>query len=1528
MASEKFVISNGMNLEIDETNIPNNVARFIKGWVMSLNENEVGSESSNSLVLTKDESNEQFGNIELPAGVNKSIRGGFVPETGMYYSCIWNSLNQHSIWQLNAYDRTITKVMQNSCLDFKYDARHFISNTRFTYVVYDSFDKNGVKSTKTWIYITDDNSRTKQIQVEDAIATNGFTHSFFGNNTCCTVCDMITMGAPGKPTGCIGISPVPRPDTAEEKAKPNAMNFKVWQWRLKAIDVWGRESIHGVISKQYYNSASTSCSVDETTFPRCVDLTLDAECPYIAKLVVEYRNCGVGNSDQLTSDWKEHETIEKYSDCTYGPGLTYIPEFWLRSINPKYLAALSEENSIHYDSSTNQFTVRFCGNKECKSISKAQTDITQNYIANKSNSVFRLGNKIGVADNERGFPSLGCGQQENIRFNTEVDSNCNPLGYAKITIWAYIYSPIDNEVTNIRYIEKTSGAAKTTVAFGRIGTNGGTFTPTCGAKDNPFYYNQVFNGVNGFVMYPVGHPDVYAISKQYDISSGTPVLVGPMQIKSNSKNIIQKWEFYLPKGKYLFEIGDPMAGITTSIAGGSGGYVGLNYRDTSSTMIGLTSISNVGSLVSEQYQIEVDTCSGDFELYQTPVMIWDLTSDVNSSCAGNFPNVIKGRLQNGSINNAPNGIEGANLQDISPSFSPNYHPVKTDSKGWYFMTTKGSALGVGTELQGLLSVLGCLPQAVNTLPSTVTDEYRISFDQVTTDYFTIKGVVTDCVTNKPIEGMVVIYENGRFAKTNSLGEFSIIAHGLVRTDKIIISNQVGSGCLRTVCGDPCDTCFPKLNVTVPACGGSRIYELDIEVQSSELNTTQTLLEGKYGMGIVLEDCLGMETFVQQGNYIDIANTNEINTIGFDFTGLSVPTNFKKLSIYVTENLTYEDWMEWAVDYVVLEDNNGYISDPAASVVQITDPKRLRIYISSLVEYTAYSQSNTSWQFLKGDLLKIFELGNGDPINISKLVSYREGQDYVTIEYDSATMSSIITNGTGAKVRLLRPRTCATTEGYYQLCRYINITNGVPDTLTGILDYSNVFKVSRSIPIYENVIAVQETTVNVYNTNGDVISTKQVTIPVSTPTSTGLKRQFIFNHHSPSDFWGNKCWGRGRVNVVNQFEKIHRFGTEISLGNGISPEGNTNYLHLFTTDNATTFDEQVFNRITGVVTGQNIILAICTNDYFTLLYDQNEFRVDSKTGQIFSNSAANRFGKPRTKVGDDFGCSQDDINTIYFKNGFVFYLDSKRCAIVRHNFDEAKDFTPEGAKGWLQEKIHSNAVFNKTQTPDFHKIFHGVVCPKKDEYIFTSVQLFSDNRGSQFYVNNLKETNVSANEAISVDINDPKRKFVGMHHCTPEMFDIMFSDEIGQQLISWAYGVPFIHYPLLDAATTFLNFYGIQCKPVIQIICNVENTKDKNFGWVEAKLKQHQLYADEVKTEAGQLSKIMPLNWKRVDNFWTAPFMCQINGVTDPNIPNNTGVNSVMDGQTLYGKWVSIRLITKDADDNKYAELGAIIVNFK
>lgn len=1520
----------GMNLAIDETVMPPDMARFIKGWEIFINENNSKDQSggfqegANQYVFTKNESNTQFATMLLQQGTgptkafNKAIGGGFVPETGKYYSCLYNSQGEHSVWELDCIKRTCTKVIQNSCLGFVYEPENFINpSTRFHYTIHNIINKDGSTSSYTWVVITDDNSRIKQLMIEDLIATSGLTHPFFKNNQCCSICDIITLGYPGRPKGCISITPVLRENTEEEKAKPNEILNNVFQFRLKHIDVWGRESLHGDISDIFYVSKSTSCTEDETHLTRCVELGFSGGCNTIKTIIVEYRICGTGNEAGLESNWKEHTRIEKYSDCDANGN--YIKNFWERPLNKA-----NTSGDVIYNQIQNTYTVKFCGGKLCVNIPTEETNIIANNIPNRATSVFQIGSKIGIAAPEFGFDANTCKQCDDIEISLIQDSTCNPFTYRKVEIWVVIYSVLDNEITNIRDFYPTNSSTVKTIGYGRAGKNNGSFSST---KDNPAYYNQVFNGTRGFTVYAVGHDNIYAITEQYDLGTGTPNKVGVMNYKSNGK-ILQKAEFLLPAGKYVFMIGDPMAGLTETIQGVSQGTPGIKYNQSSADVIGITPLANIGNILNEQYELFVDITTSDYSNLNTPLMVWDLTRDIKNILIPNNPQIVKGYLTDANSNlNGKYGVEMVELKNNNGSTFI-HRPTRTDRNGHFFSTMKGTAIG-GGDLE--LSLTGICPPLLASPPSivlgTATPSAEFQAKNLSVGFFEtreIKGKVLECDTNNPIPGMILILQNGGISKTDQNGEYSIKYHGYNgnRSGHEIVLNA--GVCLWTNCTDPCSPLLENIIPVFKQCSdNSPIIPQNVFAKKADILLNSTIAQGKYSVGLVLEDCL-QQTFVRCERTIEVGDTDDINSLSFDFGSVTFPNVFNHLSFYITENLSYSKWLEWAVDYAILEDNNGNISQ---GIVTIEKPAKMRIYLYSLIHYSAYTQSNTGWQFIDGDLINFRILANGKKINITRLVSYTPGDTYITIDYDPGTMSEI---GEGTKIRLLRPRQCSLeNEIYYQLCTSVKLNNGVPAATSGAITFRNAFKITRRIPRYENIITLKDVNVNIYDTNGEVIGTEIKNIPVSTPTNHGQYKTIVFNHQSPSDYFGNGCWGKGRPNTTNKNEARIRNKTEIMLGGAASYDGRVNYQHIFENSGRVSFDEQTFDLITGVVSQQNIILVICEKNVFTSLYDQQEVLFDSKTNQMYVNPAEKRFSKPRTKAGGEYGCSLFDVNTIVFHDGIVRYLNSRSAMLVIHNFDNPIDATPDGIRGYLREKISYNTNYNISITgkpESYRRFFLASVNPRTKEYIITSHRLMSP---LVEYVNNEFSESIEKNETFSVDFNEAG-EVKAFFHYTPEMYSSIYTASLGQCLISWANGTPYLHAEILDNnqpnTDEHMVFYGMKCKPVMTLIFNNDRAMDKNWLHIEALISAHKLYAKMVYTERGQISHIMPRDFVRNNGSWAAPFKTQTNAQSDTNYPNQTGVNSIEDGISLFGKWVKLVLVTEDENDTKYGELTGVIVS--
>lgn len=1524
---QRSIALKGMDLSIDEGYLPEEVARYIKGWTYLLssdNANMDGGQSTgaNQFVFSPEIGNEEFSStpIALPDGINKAIGGGFAYETGKYYSCVWNSQKQHSIWELDANKRTVKKVIQNECLDFQYSPEHFINpTTRFTYTI-ETKNVNGKIVTYTWIFIADKYNTNKQINVDDAIATNGFTHSFFTeDDACCNICNLISLGGVPKPNDCISITPV-QPNPTTDAAKPNALNNKVWQFRVRYIDVWGREGEHGIISQPYFNSENNLCA-DDDLLPRCVDLKFNASCKWIAAYDIEFRICGAGNNALAgDSEWKRHDRIYRYSDCSYSG--VYIPEFWKRPTNSKWAGPVTETNQVNFDPGGNLITYRFCANKESANIPNSETSRIQNYAPHNSNSIFKLENRIGVANNTRGFNPLTCKALDNIRFGVDIDEDgpCDPFKKQKIVVYGHYYNPIDDKATNVRqtWLDNNQGC----ISYGRAGKQNGHYS---NAKDNNYHYRQCFkvnnDGVENLVMYLANTP-FYAIGVQGTIASGTFVPIGVMQNLSDDPNIVTRWEFVVPAGIYVGRWAAP--GQFTS-----------GFENTSANVIGMTNFGNPALVLQELHELVIDvrTSNYDSHLLSTPqaVMIWDLTSYVKFATTGNISNAVMGYARS-------SGKPIEKSQITTSSFgtgSQVYAASKTDHNGYFFGTTKGdSGINGAAQLQLQIWADSC-PVLVTNISgiSTVTDEVIYHSELVlngVTD-FVIKGRVQSCdFPFDGIRGVSVIYTNGGYTTTDINGYFRIRALGTnARVDSLIISNG-NNNCIKVNC-DPngCDPTFAPIPIPAPSCSMTREYVLpnSILMKIVEKTALRGLATGKYACGIVLENCLGQETFVQANDscYVEVEDMDNTSKITYDLTNLKVPSHFKSLSFYVTENLVYDDWMEWNVDYAVLEDSNGLIRDSGGGVV--TNPSKVRIYTESLLYYTAYSQSNTSWQFLKGDLVKIFRLGNGTKVNIEKIANYTVGENYITIDYDDS-MDGFVNDAIGAKIRFLRPKTFVENEPYFQLCTKIKLIDGEPEStvLTGILPYANVYRLQRSIPIYVDSTNPQEIVENVYDLTGKVVGSRVTTKYVSVPENINLPRISTFNHHSPSDFFGDHCWGRGRVSAKNRYEREHQLRTEISLSKGISPEGLVNYLHQFYNEDSNIFNEQQFSSITGVVCGQNIILAICSNDYFTLLYDQNEF-TQSKTGQIYAVPATNRFGKPRTKVGGDYGCQQYDLNTITYRDGMVFYQDSQRSEIIKHNFEQAVPHTPEGLVGWLNDKIQFVADWNQQpHETGGKKYFHYAIDPNKKELLVCVSEL---NQPSSQYLNKELGPLIGANETALIDLQDKMLR--GFSFLTPEYFGVMETAFLGARLIAFKFGVPWTPgSPGVGAK--YNHFFGETCKKIYEVVFNkgeqTSNTTDKTYLYTEVYCKGQLLFASRVITESGQESRIMPNWWEKRDNVWMADFKCQINGQADSNLPNQTGLKAVIDGELLHGKWAKVRYVSRDADDDKYCELTAVICCFK
>lgn len=1507
--SQKIIPHKGMDIDSDELYVQSEFATFLKNITYQVNDSDGKGidEGSNAGVFTPLEANYKACNLKFPDGENHVVGFYESKEFSEGYVFVHNSNSNHFIYRINKDRGNCELIIETPCLNFQLNPAHFIGKTRCTLQSIAYLNNASKKEEVRKFLIFTDNFNTQRfISVEDAILTNGFDpirFPYFNTGSDCDKCNFINLGMQ-QPTDCIGITTVKRDSQdISDATKPNLLNYKTWQFRVKYIDVWGRESEHGNISDMFIISTGSNCVSSSNGLPRCIKLNFKAGCPLVDKIQIEFRNCN-GNTRGLSteSDWFLYDVIDKYNDCGTGQWFERTirnpyQEEYDRLISTGMTTAEAEKKAgvlLKYDSITNTFQYHFCGDKECQPISPSQTNRSFNPLPITSSSVFSIAQNIGLANNRRGFPVLDCNVIDKIKFSVippEKNNECDDFKLRKITVWAFIYNIFNETYTPIR----------------RDG-NRNVFGVSDCTKNNPFTYQQIFPAdQEGFIGYLAGTKH-YCISKQYSYNrltgeyEYTGIPFNPGATINFFKRPLQKFEFSVLPGKYIFRISGHRSAPTD------------DYQKTSTYTIGQTPISSLGQLSLETNEFVINVCDEDVEI-KDPMMIYDLTHTGNN-CLGEATNVVEGYLYEDEINKIP--IELARVQ---PNNGKAFRRL-TDHNGHYFSSTRKNNEYV--RLYGLKSctINSFLAKSDTAYDGDYTKWYRFNDlyaykkenKYPATDRILIKGRVGLCTdANIGLQGVLVVLKRGQFAYTDANGEFVIVAHdrGDIggRIDDLIYSQR--GTCHIYDCDDRCKFCFTDVIVNAPACNGlQRVFNVtDKKVNVKGLNLRGPKNGGRYGLGFKLHDWAGRKTFIQSNdsNYIDIPSIQETGV--FDFSkikfsidpGIIFPDYATELSFYITENLNYDDDLTWVAERIQYVDNTGNTNNAA--------PTQIRLYYEGLGEYNKQNNfsTNSVWQFIldteapvTGDQVEFIANGDGQIFNkrITSLVKYDKDGKYFSVDYTDQLKDL----KDGVLIKLIRPKQCINKNFYYKICPVIKIKNGRPDIYEGTFNFFDSYMLTRQIPV-----PVEKKT---SGTSGEIVTT----------TENQLKNYpFLFEHHSPSDLWGDHCWNKGEVNTKNPFENQRLLRTEIALSDAVSNNGIINGLGRFDEENTVVFDEQQWSGITGVFPELNNVLIICEHDFFIVPFNDTGVQVDP-SGNVVARSAENKFGRPERKIGNNFGCQSNDINTIQIRNGIVVFLDRSRSGLVINNFSEAADLSFIGINSWIRTK--TKFIDERNGTDNNEKYFHGIIDPKHNKYFLTDFELKAVQIDADF-INDSLELNPQISETMSIDLDN---KSISYHSFTPEYYGCIEGHNMDKQLISFRKGEAWFHHELRNANNRFNNFFGRDCEWVIEVIANIDNTKQKKFTWVEFYCKEIQPYIDRIMTESGQASRLMPNWWDRREKFWAADFKCAINSIFDSNINEETGINVLLDGDVLYGRWIKTRFRPHPKFINNYFELTAIIIN--
>lgn len=1555
--------SKGINLDISETN-PEiyQTGKFIKNLTTAVNINADGNTTqivgNNESIRTPLVSNELICDIQLPQGDNYAIGSYNDPQSKETFVHVWNSNKGHLIYRINE-NWECQKVYEGYCLNYNLASENFIPQHRnvFFYKCQTNLFTGKEEYVRYWIF-TDGINSPRFISVNDSIKTHSFTQNSSGlnpkfrysnpadtsNSILFDPCEYIEL-APRMPMKCIGITELAN----GEPTKNNFLINKSWQFRVKFFDVWNRESEHGVISDLYIPT-SNGCQGKSTSLPRCLELRIEAGSPIVAKIAIEFRNCISTNNDiPISSDWYTYDVIDKYADC----GINNEKEWFDRSIT------LND-----YDAPTNTFLYNFCAEKECTPIPVEQTNRTSNPIPILSQSITRLGNGIALSNNQVGYPKVNCDTKELLKVEYEAPIAPCVSKFCDIECWAVIHNPFVNVNEPVYVVggtpDNNSGFTRGAWKWGGIGkiTTLGT-VPKIESVDSD--YGQKFagqtNNQQNFYAYLEG-TEFKAQGFQQLFEGGILKDNGgvPLDDKGDFAQLARKLKnggYYIqrfvfrnvPLGKYLIRIA------------GHNNTQDSNYQDSSTYVVGTIDKSNYASWnldwtdVDTYYkELEIDTCSftGNTFSTTTMLMICDLTCPDASFIVANSKSQAYYGYLNDSAGNpvelVPVAIDTHGITNVGfslgpdPSLAPNSWEDlinKTDHNGFWFcafstvsiinetvifeyLVESGSCPVLSTTSIGFSASANTTDGQAAEIPLTVPESGSPSVpNYALCKSILITGRVTDC-NNKPVSGIVVCFTRSKSSVTNSSGYFNIIIHNDIEADLTspqVLGRDLGAG-------PSDDKIFISQNglctfVNCASCVNCVDISYNADINDSlecfscigddktvlTVYTTRLRFPGidqrglKHGstakFGLKLYDSPGRHTFVGTNDnlelYIPKAQqqlSQQFGKVKYTLTpGFVFPSWAKYLGIYWTDQNASYKYLEFVISSVDVNINAGKIT----------------LGFQSIINYTTDNNfdTNTSWEFLKGDRIEFiadesghfFDANNQQIGLLNFQIEGNIANNSGVIDYDSRLVNLKI----GTLVQLQRPKECNNESFYYEVCAPIElISNQIPfDKLTGYLNVWNSYLVSRKIR---------------YTLGG---------------IETVHSFPFSFEHFAPSDTWGGNCGNRGRVNTVNPYEQQYCKPMGVVLSDSYST--NINGLSRFDESNEHQFDDHGFGSITGMITKLNSILFICSKSAFVVQYDDNTLKINSEGRVIYMGQ---RFSKPSPQ-NQELGCDASDTGTISGLNGIVMFLDRFNCALVIHNFASTADVSQGKFYGYLSSKINTIKDYNNliVSNKAYQKIFQGIFDPEKNEYILTQFDLpLYDVLGTPIvvgatYVNQEIDVNETVPETFAFNIDPQAMCMTSFYSFTPECYGLL-----NNQLVSFKNAKPYNH-GISNSGTTFNIFYGTKTLPVFDFVCSANSPGlVKYFQWLEIYCREQKWYAIKITTENDQLSEIPASYIEKVDNFWTTEFLCDINTFVDPTVPLlNTAAGRLIEGDSLIGKFIRIKLIRELTDQEKYFELQSAVV---
>lgn len=1199
-----------------------------------------------------------------------------------------------------------------------------------------------------------------------------------------------------------------------------------------------------------------------------------------------------------------------------------------------------EIEEIEQCGDVNTFIYQFCGNKQCQPISPTESNRIFDELPIVSVAQTAIDNQIAFADNLTGYDNFLCAPQNITITAVQDDAECE-TELVKITIDAVIYNAIFFNNTPIYEM-----ANSTDIAFGGLGTVAlGTF----GSFENEVisaYQQQIKNPQKGFIGGFRG-TNFKVVSQQYHINDlDTPVIPANVDFNAMTKSMmkdveagnyfIQRWVFTVPKGNYIFEIYSHLAEGFDDCVGTSTYFWGVvpTIVYNVSQSFGLNIEPNVDKNVRE---LLIEACDGDVTYSGGStgkfIVIADLTKPrVSIDILTPDSKAVAGYLKEKDTNTP------VELAQLHSDEILSLQSFGTDHNGFYFAT---NAPDDYTIYLRVLNPDTCALTDAHNDGDEIDDKALTTLnlfvdnplDGLNSDNFNncgheiVTGTITDCEGN-PLAGVpVVLTRTGLFGVTDTEGVYRILAHdnanifsqnGKTRkvenVDSLVISQS--GACLLATCdtSPPCNLCIPITHINwISSCfdcisqsppeTAEDIYNFTLQIISGALTGVKT--GGTYAVSIIGYDHLDRNNFVQRIGFFSVPTIMSNGVFApyhfeWNVGQLNLQSWVKKIRFAIRGN-DYQFLLSWVANKIEFLDAAGNITSPSIAA-------NIKLYIDGLNEFNTvnFFNTNTNYQFVEGDRIRFITNGDQSPYLttdnngiIDLPISSLENGNSLLIPYDSR-LQNLEANSI---FELYRVPICETEPIYNESCPTIPVLfneatqSYEPVVTSGTIPFWDVAWFFRSIPQKDK---------------------------------DGFPTIFLsphrYEHNSVSDYWGDGLFSIGRAFVRNENSRQTWLTDEVVVSDVLNETGIHNGLSTFKGILKKNYFTPNCGAIVAIKAHTGLLFILYESYYDVVNIAQNLLMITAG-GNVQAN--ADYLGNRPQKIAIVHGCALEDTSTIVFHNEFLFFADVRRTAWCKSNYVQVWDVTKEqqgissgNARSYFIEKFKYIAQLRlQNQFSDSFMFLHSAYDPYTDEIILTSFA-----RGSSppdiTYVNHERDYDVTLAETISFSVGGGY--FSGTYSFTPERMINFGSGANGNQFVTFSEGRPFLHHVVKSTGITYMNFYSEQAIPVCEFVFNGGEGKgniQKRFLAIRVMCKQSLFFSDKIWTQAQQFSQLPIEEFEAlIENYSEAGFLCDINTV------GTQGVSALVDGDSLSGDWIKIRLLIDPNNIGKYFEIEGFLVS--